>query len=637
MAAGLVVAFPTFLEIVPSPYKRISAMSLDPAARIVATRESPTSRLDLVEAPTIHSAPGLSLTYQRPLPLEAGLVIDGDTLLPVLDVRDAPSELADALPISVPLAARPGGRVLLLGSGGGMDAWAALTRGAREVTVVEPNALVLEALTGPLRARAGLADDSRVDLVHAEIRTFASQANADGPYDIVELVLADNYRPISAGAFTLSETYGLTVDAVRDYLRLIGPDGLLIITRWLQEPPSESARTVGIVLEALGDRPVRQHIVAFRSFQTVTLLVKGSPFSEAETDRLLAAIDARRYDVVLAPRIPPESVNRYAVLPEPTDHELALRLAGASDRRAVFASSALDIGPTTDDRPFFFQFFRWEQTPAVLEGLGRRWQPFGGSGYLVVVGPLGFALLATGLAILLPIALRRSLRAALAAAGASRSSRAVGYVTAIGLAFLFVEVALVGRLIVLLGTPTLAFAGVVGGLLFWSGLGSLVSARLPWRPAIVVLAAILAAVPAVIAAVGPPLLALPLALRVGGVLLLLAPIGLLMGVPFPRLVTALGGSPGLIPWAWAANGSASVVGGVAAPMLALSTGFGSVLGAAALLYLLAAVLTIGGPVGGPLTGTVTGGVGGPVTGPRASVARTRRTLVVSSSSRRPRG
>jgi hypothetical protein len=567
---------------------------------VVATSESPASRLDIVESPTIHSAPGLSLGYRRALPEEAGLVLDGDTLLPVLDARDAPAELAEALPISVALAARPDGRVLLLGSGGGMDAWAALTRGAREVTVVEPNPLVLDALTGVLRERAGLADDRRVHLVGDEIRTFASGTN--GPYDVVELVLADNYRPISAGAFTLSETYTLTVEAVRDYLRLSGRDGLLVITRWLQDPPSESARTLAIAVEALGDRPAREHLVAFRSFQTVTILVKDSPFSAAETDRLLAEIDARRYDVVVAPTIPPGSVNRYAVLPEPADYELALALTGATDRRAVWASSTLDIAPTTDDHPFFFQFFRWEHTAAVLEGLGRRWQPFGGSGYLVVVALLAFALLATALAVVAPIALRRSFRAALAAAGTRHSLRVVGYVTAIGLAFLFVEIALVGRLIVLVGTPTLAFAAVVGGLLLWSGLGSLVSARLPWRRAMVVLAGLLAVAPAVIGALGPLILELPLVQRTGAVLVVLAPLGFLMGVPFPRLIATLGATPGLVPWAWAANGGASVVGAVAAQMVALSAGFGTALGVGALLYLAAAGLAVTAPASAARTG-----------------------------------
>ena len=603
LTLGLLVAFPTILDVVPSPYKRISQIALDPEARILATRESASARLDIVDSSAIHSAPGLSLTYRQSLPEETGLVVDGDTLLPVLDAAHAPPELADALPISVALTVRPAGRVLFLGSGGGLDAWAALTSGAREVTIVEPNGLVVDALNGPLRDLAAFADDPRVRLIHDEIRTFA--ANAPGPYDIVELVLADNFRPISAGAYTLSESYTLTVEGVRGYLRLAGVDGLLVITRWAQEPPSESARALAIVIEALGDRSVREHIVAFRSFQTVTILVTASPWSANEVDALLGAIDERRYDLVAAPTIPPGSLNRYAILPEPVDHDLAVGLLDPGVRAATYAAWPLDISATTDDRPFFFQFFRWEQTPVVLEGLGRRWQPFGGSGYLVVVGFLAFALAATALLVVAPIALRPSFRRALVAAGAGVAVRTVGYATAIGLAFLFVEVSLVQRLILLVGAPALAFAVVVGGLLFWSGLGSLVSARLPWRPTIVALVVLLAVAPTVIDALTPVLLGVPLVPRIVAVLLILAPTGILMGVPFPRLVSALGQAPGLVPWAWATNGGASVLGAVAAPMIALSAGFGAVLVAGAALYLAAAVAA-----------------GPPLTTPRASAART---------------
>ncbi len=88
----------------------------------------------------------------------------------------------------------------------------------------------------------------------------------------------------------------------------------------------------------------------------------------------------------------------------------------------------------------------------------------------------------------------------------------------------------------------------------------------------------------------PALLAAPLALRLGAVVALIAPVGLLMGVPFARGIGALGDADALVPWAWAANGSASVVSAVAAAMLALSFGFTLLLVGAGALYLVAAAL-----------------------------------------------
>ncbi len=84
----------------------------------------------------------------------------------------------------------------------------------------------------------------------------------------------------------------------------------------------------------------------------------------------------------------------------------------------------------------------------------------------------------------------------------------------------------------------------------------------------------------------------PAAARAAAGVLSLAPLGTLMGVPFAggtRIVERT--APGIVPWAWAINGSASVISGVLAVMAALSWGFTAVLwlGAAAYGAALAAI------------------------------------------------
>ncbi len=69
LAALILLAWlPAAFEMRPSPYKRLSQFRLDPDARITATRQNDYSRLDRVESPAIHIAPGLSLTYMTALP-----------------------------------------------------------------------------------------------------------------------------------------------------------------------------------------------------------------------------------------------------------------------------------------------------------------------------------------------------------------------------------------------------------------------------------------------------------------------------------------------------------------------------------------------------------------------------------------
>lgn len=592
----LMVALPAPLQIHPSPYKRLSQFRLNPDATIAATRQNAYARLDIVVSPTIHVAPGLSLTYIGNLPPQTGLLIDGDALLPVMETHGAPLALARALPTAPAYALRPGASVVVLGSGGNMEAWAALANGARAVTVVEPNRLIYDALTGDLRGVAGIAGYPHVDILHREIRTFAQERPAR--YDVAVLTLADNYRPITSGAFTLTENYTLTVEAFRAYLDLLNPDGLLVFSRWLQSPPSETPRALALVLEALADRvpDPRDHIFVFRSFQTATFLVKPTPFTAAEVEALLDAIERLRYDLVLAPDMPALAermaglVNRFARLETPIYHEMLTALADAPDRAAFYAAYDFDIRPPTDDHPFFFHFFRWRQTPEVLQNLGTRWQPFGGSGFFVLLALLIFAVAAALLLVLVPVGLRARFRAALHGAGRGRALRVAAYFAAIGLAYLLVEVALIQAYMLTLGQPTLAVAVVIGALLLWSGVGSARLGQRAGRGWIAALAAIIALTPLIVRLLTPLLLPLPLALRTAAVIALIAPAGLLMGVPFPRGIAALRGTPDLVPWAWAVNGGASVISAVLAVIIALSWGFTAVLLGGGGLYLLAAVL-----------------------------------------------
>ncbi len=581
----LLISFPDGFEIQPSPYKLLSQFRLNPDAKFIETRQNAYSRLDIIQSPTIHSAQGLSVLYFGELPPQAGLLIDGDNLLPVPDTSRAPEKLGQSLPAAVAYTIRPDADTLILGAGGGMDAWAAKVNGAKNITVIEPNRLVYEALTDDLREWYGLD----IQFKQEEIRSYAQKTDTN--YDMVLLSLTDGYRPITSGAFTLTENYTLTVEAFESYLALCGDDGLLVLNRWLQTPPSETLRTLALILSALGDRDPMQQVVAFRSFQLMTFIVKPTPFTAQETDALLQAIDALHYDLVLAPEMPPEMINQYARLENDDYHEFFIALV--EDRDTFYKEYAFRITPPTDDQPFFFHFFRWSQTPDILQNLGRTWQPFGGSGYFVLLALLGFALAAAFGFVMLPIVLRRRFRRAFYHYGAAQSARTLGYFTAIGLAFLLVEVALIQRYMLVLGQPTLAIAVIIGSLLFFSGLGSPLSHRFPWRATMIVLAILIAATPLVTDLLKPLLLVLPPLLRIAAAALLTAPLGFLMGIPFARGITALKDAPDLIPWAWAVNGSASVISAVLAAALALSLGFTLVLMIGGGLYLTAALLVAG--------------------------------------------
>ena len=166
------------------------------------------------------------------------------------------------------------------------------------------------------------------------------------------------------------------------------------------------------------------------------------------------------------------------------------------------------------------------------------------------------------------------------------------YFAGLGLGFLWVEIPLLQRFILYLDQPTYAFATVLFGVLVWSGVGSLASDRVRLSMSAVVL---VVAVLSVIYAIGLPslfdaTLGLPFAGRLVLSVALLAPLGVRDGrAVSTRAIRTLGGqAPALVPWAWAVNGSTSVVSAILATVLALSFGFTWVILGGAAAYLAAA-------------------------------------------------
>ncbi len=213
------------------------------------------------------------------------------------------------------------------------------------------------------------------------------------------------------------------------------------------------------------------------------------------------------------------------------------------------------------------------------------WQPFGGAGYFVLVLLLALATAAALALIVAPLAVRGvetrrgdAVKMARRIGGGDErraAARLYGGRLRISVcwasAFLFVEIPLVQQYILLVGRPTLALAVVLFSLLTASGAGSLLSRRVPWRLGAVLLTVAIVAYPSLIRALSMAILAAPLEVRMiaGGLVLL--PLGLLMGVMFPRGIAYLeGAAPGWVPWAWGINGAASVISSVASALLALS-------------------------------------------------------------------
>ena len=595
--SGLLLAvagwtLPQVIELQISPYKALSQVLRQQDSELVWTGRNPFSRVDVVRSDALHQAPGLSFVYDQAVPPQTALATDGDNLTSLTASTPEDAAFTEYLPTAVVYQLLESPRVLVVEPGGGLDVLTALHHGATRVVCLVGNPLEAELLRGRFNeAASGLFTDSRVEVVAGNPRGYLARENER--FDVVVLSLRDAFRPVTNGAYSLREVPLYTTEAFQEYLGHLAPGGVLMMTRWVQEPASEELRAAATMVEALeafrtGDP--RNRLAAIRTLQTLTLLAKVEPFSPDEAREVRAFATSRRMDVSYLPGLGVQDLNRFFVLPVEVYYYGLQRLLDPSKRRRFYDEQPFDVRPATDGRPFFFHFFRWGQAPEILANLGKQWQPFGGAGFVVVLVFLWVTLVLSAVLILAPLLLRRRSINERGEAGRGRGLPELVYFFALGLGFLWLELPLMQQFILLLAHPTYSFGVVLFAVLVFSGVGSLLSPRLGRHRVWAILAL---AVMAVVYALGTgPLLeavlGLPLAARIPVATLAVAPLALLMGVPFPSGVVALERRrPELIPWAWGANGYASVVGSVLAVLMALSWGFSRVMLGAAVCYLVA--------------------------------------------------
>ncbi len=590
------------LDLRISEFKGLSQALQVVDSRVTDIQSSPLGLVTVVESPTIPArhAPGLSFGTRHIPPEQLQVFTDADGMSAItrFDGDLAPLAYLGDMTAALPFALLDRPHVLVLGAGGGSDVLLALYHNAHRVDAVELNPQMTRLLTHTYRDFAGnIYDDPRVSSFTAEARGFVARTDRD--YDLIHIGLLDSFGASGAGVQSLNESYIYTVEAIREYLAHTAPDGVVSITRWLKLPPRDSLKLFATAADALradGIADPGMHLTLVRSWNTTTLLIRKRAFSPQDLTRLRAFCRSRSFDTSWFPGISIEDTNRYNVLARPYLYQGATALLD-EDPSDFHRRYKFYIEPATDDRPYFFHFFKWS---TLLEVLALR--NTGGAaliewGYPILVATLVQATIAGLLLILLPLSLvRRNWPA-------GTTLRMGSYFLLLGFAFLFIEIAFIQKFILFLSHPLYSVAVVLSSFLVFAGLGSawsefvaarLAVRRLPAVPAAVIVIAIIATLYVlVLPTVFQLFVGAPDLVKVGLTNLLVAPLAFAMGMPFPLGLRALADrAPGFIPWAWGINGFASVASAVLATLLAIEFGFTAVIVLATAFYAIAAVISL---------------------------------------------
>ena len=473
---------------------------------------------------------------------------------------------------------RSGADVLIIGPGGGRDVVAAMAAD-NDITAVEINPIITgEVMTERYLDYSGaIYDDPSVEIVTADARSYLERSSE--LFDVIQANAVDTWAAASGGGFTLSESYLYTVEAFESYFRHLKEDGILQIGRWAFSQPQQLARIVSVAVEALerlgsSDLSGQFFIISDPSYEQGggtpgVVFIRKTPFGASELELLRRSAGDQGFEILHDPGTP--RTNVYS------------ELLHAPDRERFFDEYPLNIRPTTDDRPFFFLTLKWRDVLSVWNTPEESRK--NNSGLFLILVVFVVMLVATTICFILPLVLT----------GRCRIRTAPGaFFLNIGLAFMMVEAVLIQRSSLFLGHPSISFLTVLCALLLGAGSGSWLTSRTAPEAAMTDLrrSLIRAALTLLIVSVALPVWELAgfqwtIGYRVVWLGLPIFLSGLVLGRLFPLGLRLCDEAE--IAWAWALNGSASVLGSIAAILIAMVAGFSWVLWIAAALYATAAL------------------------------------------------
>lgn len=421
--------------------------------------------------------PGTFFIPLEPRPGYRYFVVNGAAGTPAYELSDEGLDRRQSYlerfstPMEFPYALTNRPRVFVIGTGGGRDIYSAIAHGAQSVTGAEINPVICSQMkhgdfakyTGHIYTREGVT-------VHCDDgRRVARRALIDGEkFDLIVLNGIDTFTAVSNGSYTFAESFLYTQEAMDNYVRLLSSGGMINFNRWhFKDYPREGVRLViqaSHALRKLGVTDPAQHIMYVVYDMWAMVLIRRSPITPIEQERILSALAP--HDVLLL-----HAPHQYRLRNPITEY---LKETPQTDQaeRAFIDAAPYEIGPVTDDAPFFFKYYRFRNIPEVFTtALFRDTTPLGGHQALFVQTVVTlYAVVFTFLFIVLPFLRRRPGRLEKIALPAT-------YFVSIALGYVFLQIPLIQATSVLLGSPIYSLGTVLSCMLLGTGLGSWLSDR----------------------------------------------------------------------------------------------------------------------------------------------------------------
>lgn len=572
-------------RLTPSEYKDISKTMLLPDAKVEYRKSTPHGFVEIVSSPVLRYAPGVSLAYRDSFPVRKVVFNNGNwmgCLLPQpLEANE--TNILDYTPQALPYHIDNIKNALIINAGTGENVLLALSHQVARITANETNPEIFNIL------RQSFEGFYQVQPYQTMPRTLLTPDT--NKYDLIELPIVGSFFG-NSGLNAVEPRYELTIEALREMWNKLSEKGMISLSCWMDYPVRNAYRLLATISLLLDENDIAHpphHVVAIRSWCAITFLVKKSPFKRDEINKVRLFCENRMFDPLVLPEKQEIERDKYNILQDSTFFTHIDQLL-SHEKETLIRQYPYRIHPTTDDRPFFFQFVRFKQIPQLISSIREKNFPFLDIGYVLIILTFVQIVFIAAIFILLPLSFRP---------WKSRNKKWVlMYFSGLGLAYMFLEMVFIQHFTFYFGEPTYAASATLGILLFASGLGSYYSGKFQnnkkMRLAIpLVIAAILVLYAFVLSPILTATIGIALPLKITIAVVLLGTLGFFLGMPFPIGIDYLSGkNTDDIPWAWALNGYFSVISTVLATIISVELGYLLLLSMAAFIYALVSISNV---------------------------------------------
>ncbi len=512
-------------------------------------------------------------------------------------LRESNSEVkifSEAVEVPYVILEKP--RVMVIGTGGGRDIFMAKTHRAVEIQGAEINPAIYTQMSsgGKLYDYSGrIYTQDHVSVFNIDGRHLVKKAKSSY-FDLIILNGVDTFSGLSTGAYAYAESYLYTKDAVADYLNILKPNGIINFNRWFfGDLPREELRLFAICLDALRSLGVPkpwEHIILGVHRGWVLMLVKKDPFTQQERTIIKDYFTSHNTQLIFSSG--DTSINPYQTAENLFNLYVDSFMKG--EEKIFNEFYPYDISVISDDSPFFYKYFKFNFAhPLYLE----IYHHTGTIIFLTQILMLLQAVIFIVLFIFLPLIIFKL--TGIRNMPGRGMFRFIFYFACLGMGYMFIEIPLMQRFTLLLGTPIHSISVTLAALLISSGVGSYLLPYLrrlikPGSSPVVISALILAILLFLLISTGANVMnhfiGLSFGLRVMIVCLVLLPIGICLGIFFPSGLQLISQKyPESIAWAWGINAGFSVLGSMLAIILAQFYGFNEILLLSIAIYLLALI------------------------------------------------